>query len=52
MTSSLMIKKKKELLDRMKYRGRNNFYDLDKQIQENNRLLYRKLNVALGKSRV
>ncbi len=36
----------------MKYRGKNNFYDLDKQIQENNRILYRKLNVALGKSRV
>ena len=47
-----MIKKKKELLCKMKYRGNNNFYDLDRQIQENNRILYRKLNVALSRSRV
>ena len=47
-----MIKKKKELLCKIKYRGNNNFYDLDRQIQENNRILYRKLNVALSRSRV
>jgi hypothetical protein len=47
-----MIKKKKELLCKMKYRGNNNFYDLDRQIKENNRSIYRKLNVALSKSRI
>jgi len=51
-TSSLMVKKKKEILGKMKFRGNNNFYDLDRQIQDNRRCLYRKLHVAFGRSRV
>lgn len=52
MTSCLMVKKKREILSKMKFRGNNNFYDLDRQIKDNRHSLYRKLNVALGRSRV
>lgn len=50
--SEVMVKKKYELLRRMKDRSNNNFYDLDKQIENNREALYRKMNVALRKCRV
>jgi|JI6StandDraft_1071083.scaffolds.fasta_scaffold353274_2 hypothetical protein len=50
--STLMVSKKVELLGKLKTRSKNNFYDLDQQIQDNRLSLYRKLSVALRKSRI
>ncbi len=35
----------------MKFRGNNNFYDLKEQIKDNSKSLYRKLNVALRRTK-
>ena len=35
----------------MKFRSNNNFYDLKGQIKDNSKSLYRKLNVALRRSK-
>ena len=50
--SSIMIKRKKDVFGKMKFYSKNDFYDLDRQIENNQEGLYRKLNVALRNSRL
>jgi hypothetical protein len=50
--SSIMVSKKVEIFSKMKVSTKNDFYDLDRQIENNKETLYRKMNVALRKSNV
>ena len=50
--SSLMVSKKHQIFSKMKFYSRSDFYDLDQQIKNNKEGLYRKLNVALRKTRL
>ena len=48
----MMVHRKKDIFGKMKFSSRNDFYDLDKQIENNQEGLYRKLNVVLRKTRL
>jgi hypothetical protein len=40
-----MINKKKEIYGRLNFTSNNDFYEIDKQIQNNRKKIYRKLTV-------
>jgi hypothetical protein len=48
----VIVNKKNEILGKLPMKSNNDFYELDKQIKNNSRTLYRKMTVALRKERM
>ena len=50
--SSLMVSRKRDILEKMKDNSSNDFYNLDRQVIANKHSLYRKMNIVLRKYRL
>jgi hypothetical protein len=47
--SCVIVDKKADIQRKLPFKSHNDFYELDKQIENNSRSLYRKMTVALKK---
>lgn len=48
----MIIDKKSEIIKKLPFRSNNDFYELDKQIKNNSRSLYRKMTVAIRREKM